>query len=290
MRLGRKQHDDPFLTSFAERVARLNTKRQDLIRPVQEHPREYVLMSIRSVSARLGTDPATVLRIVRSLGFASYRDFKVYLHELSIATATSLEGMRTSTQHRAGVLSQGQQSIEQDIKNLNALRNTVDLERVRNLAKRIYGARRILILAGDMAQSLAEALEYKLLLLDLPVAAALTPGKSFHAAHAVGAKDLVVALSFQRGLRQTVEGLKQARTKGAYCVGLTNTSVSPVARFSDEYFVVSVEAPFSISYAAPIAFINLLVTVCANCRRGRTLSILKAIDREQRESLRWFGV
>ena len=35
-----------------------------------------------------------------------------------------------------------------------------------------------------------------------------------------GKKDLVIAISFRRGLRQTVEGLQQAHANGAYCVAL----------------------------------------------------------------------
>ena len=33
--------------SFAERISHLSKKRRELIRPVQEHPRDYVLLSIR---------------------------------------------------------------------------------------------------------------------------------------------------------------------------------------------------------------------------------------------------
>lgn len=53
--------------SFAERISRLNKRRQEMIRPVHEHPREYVVLSIRGLAARLHTDPATILRTVRGL-------------------------------------------------------------------------------------------------------------------------------------------------------------------------------------------------------------------------------
>src|SRR5215471_20858129 len=111
---------------FAQRITRLNKKRRELIRPVQQHPRDYVLLSIRDVADKLGTDASTVLRIARGLGFDSYRDFKAYLHELSIASATSLESMRN---HMAGssILSHGHEALEQDIRNLHALRNTLDI-------------------------------------------------------------------------------------------------------------------------------------------------------------------
>ena len=276
--------------SFGERIGLLSRKRRELIRPVHEHPREYVLLSIRDSAKKLGTDPATVLRMVRGLGFASYREFKAYLHELSIAEATSLEGMQAGTVQDTSPVARGKRALEQDLQNLQVLRNTLDMERVVALAKRIHEARRILLLGGDMAISLIEFLDYKLTLLGFPVILATTPGKTAHAVLSLGAKDLAIAVSFGRGLRQTVEGLEQARMNGAYCVGITNTHISPLCRFSDECFVTAVEAPISNSYTAPMSFLNVLLTVCAHYRRARTLSVLRKVDREQRHGFRWYQI
>jgi DNA-binding MurR/RpiR family transcriptional regulator len=274
--------------SFAERLNLLSKKRKELIRPVQEHPRDYVLLPIRALAGKLDTDPATILRIVRGMGFGSYRNFKVYLHELSIANATSLEGMRTRTGADSSILSHGQKALEQDVRNLHALRNTLDLKRMAALAKRIHKARRILILGGDLAISLVDFLEYRLTLLGFPVIAATTPGQSANATRNCGKQDLVIAISFRRGLRQTVEGLQQAHANGAYCVGITDTFISPIARFADECFLTPVEAHLSNSYTVPMSFLNVLLTVCAHQHRARTVRILKKADQEQRHGFRWY--
>ena len=281
---GAKDH----ILSFAERISRLSKKRRELIRPVQQHPRDYVRLSIRDVADTLGTDASTVLRIARGLGFDSYRDFKAYLHELSIASATSLESMRN---HMAGssILSHAHEALEQDIRNLHALRNTLDIKRVVLLAKRIHQARRIIILGGDLAISLVHFLDYRLNLLGFPVTAATIPGYTANATRNCGKHDLVIAISFRRGLRQTVEGLQQAHENGAYCVGITDTFISPIARFSDESFLMPVEAHLSNSYAAPMSFLNVLLTVCAHYRRARTVRILKKVDQEQRHGFRWYS-
>jgi DNA-binding MurR/RpiR family transcriptional regulator len=133
-----------------------------------------------------------------------------------------------------------------------------------------------------------EFLDYKLTLLGLPVFTAMTPGKTLHAVRGLTRKDLVLAVSFRRGLRQTVEGMQEAKAHGAYCVGITDTFVSPIARFSDECFLTSVEAPFSNSYTAPISLINVLFTICAHYRRSRTLALLEQVDQEQRHGFRWY--
>lgn len=274
--------------SFGERIARLHKKRQELIRPVQENPRQYVLLSVRALAQKLGTDPATVTRIVQGLGFESYRDFKSYLHELAIATATSLQGLQATAPGDSNTVSEARRALEQDLQNLHALRNTLDMERLISVSEKIYRARKILLLGGDMAISLVDFLDYKLTLLGLPVVSAITPGKSLHAVNSVGRKDVVIAISFRRGLRQTVEGLQRARANGAFCVGITDTFVSPLVRFAHQSFLTPVEAPFSNSYVAPISFINILFTLCAHQRRARTLAILKKVDQEQRHGYRWY--
>jgi RpiR family carbohydrate utilization transcriptional regulator len=275
--------------SLAELIGRLSRKRQEIIRPVLENPREFVLMSVRSMAQRLKSDPATTVRIVRGMGFPSYRDFQRFLHDLSIAHATSLDLMRSSTVRDASIPSYVRESLEQDARNLQALRNSLEYARVERLARRVHDARRVLLIGGDLAGSLITYFEYHFTLLGITVLTGTTPGQTAHVTRALGRRDLVFAISFRRGLRQTVEGVQQAKQRGAYCVGITDTFVSPVARFADESFLASVEtSSFGASYAAPMALLNVILVACANYRRSRTLKLLRDADKEQRLGFRWY--
>jgi RpiR family carbohydrate utilization transcriptional regulator len=276
--------------SLAERIELLSAKRQEIIRPILEHPRDYVLLSVRAMAKRLKTDPATVVRIVRGLGFASYRDFQRHLHDLSIAFATSLDTMQSAgkvTSMPAYV----RDALEQDLKNLHGLKNSLDASRLISLAKRVYDARRIVLLAGDLAAFLADYLEYQITLLGLPVFTATSAGRIAHLVRTVNKSDLVLAISFRRGLRQTVEGVHLAKARDAYCVGITDTYVSPLARECDEVFLASVESTsFGASYTAPVALVNAILTACGQYRRPQTLAIVKEIAEEQRKGFRWYTV
>ena len=132
-------------------------------------------------------------------------------------------------------------------------------------------------------------LEHHLTVIGLPVYSATTIGRSTHLSRLFVKGDVVIAISFRRGLRQTVEALKRARENGAYCIGITGTYVSPVARFTDECFVASVDSEsFLDSYVAPMALANLLLVACANYNREATLMHLREAAKEQREGFRWF--
>jgi DNA-binding MurR/RpiR family transcriptional regulator len=276
-------------TQLAERIERLNSKRQEIIRPILEQPREYVLLSVRALAQRLGTDPATIVRVVRGLGFETYKDFQKHLHELSLAFATSLDTMQTPPKS-GGMPMYVREALEQDLKNVQGLKNSMDAKRLAALAKRIYSARRILLLAGDMASFLANYFEYQLSLIGLPVFAAVSGGRITHLVRNAQKQDLIIAISFRRGLRQTVEGAQQARSRGAYCVGIADTYLSPLARECDEVFLASVESTsFGASYTAPIALINAMVAACGQYRRAQTLSIVKEMAEEQRKGFRWYS-
>jgi DNA-binding MurR/RpiR family transcriptional regulator len=275
--------------SLAELIGKLSHKRQEVIRPVIESPREFVLLSVRSLAKRLNSDPATIVRVVRAMGFAGYREFQRFLHDLSIAHATSLDLMRASSAPDSNIPAHVRESLEQENRNLQALRNSLEYKRVEALARRVHGANRILLIGGDLASTLVAYFEYHLTMLGFTVLTATTAGRVAHTSRNMGRGDLVFAISFRRGLRQTVEGIQAASGRGAYCVGITDTFVSPVARFADESFLASVEtSSFGASYAAPIALLNVLLVACANYRRGRTLSLLKQAETEQRLGFRWY--
>jgi len=285
----RTAHSGLPLLNWSQRIASLSPQKQELIRPVVENPGDFLFLSIRALAQKLGTDTATTLRIVRTMGFSGYPEFRRYLHEVTIANVTSLSSMLASPAKDSDIPVHVRESLVQDQKNLAELRNSLDAEQLAALAKRIWEARRIVLVAGDLALSLSFYLEHHLTMLGLPVFAATTPGRTVHLLRAVNKHDVVIAVSFHRGLRQTVEGLMQAKAKGAYCVGITDTAVSPLVRFSDECLFTSVHSHhFGDSYVAPISLLNVLHAACANYRRSHTLRIMREAAYDEQTGYRWF--
>jgi RpiR family carbohydrate utilization transcriptional regulator len=280
---GAKTRKSPGPDGLPLLMRRLPFKRQEVIRPVLERPREHVLLSLRDMAETLHSAPATLLRIIRDLGFPSYYDFRQYLHDQDLTHATTLDTGESNPRDF------GHASFNQDTKNLQILRTTLDWKRVIGVAKRMYRARRILIIGGDRAAYLAGLLDYEMSLLGLNSVAAVSTGEILHRTRYLAREDLVIAISFRRGLKQTVEGLKLARAKGAYCVGITDTLASPIARHANEYFLACTEGVSIVqSYVAPTVLINLLMAECANQHRTRTVSLLKETAKEQQNGFRWY--
>jgi DNA-binding MurR/RpiR family transcriptional regulator len=272
-----------------QRVLQLSPKRQEIIRPALERPREFVLLTVRSAAERLNSDPATIIRIVRGLGFETYRDFQRYLQDLTVAHATSLDFMQSASE-RHSLSGHMQAAVDQDIENLRALRTGTDFDRLASISTRMWKARRVYILGGDLAASLVDYVAYHLTLLGILTLGATTTGRMVHMMRGVGKGDLVMGVSFGRGLRSTVEGLREAKRRGAFCVGIADTYVSPIAETSDEFFLASVRTPsFGMAYAAPMSLMNALMAGCAFANRRRTLAVLKEVAAEQKFGSRWYS-
>jgi DNA-binding MurR/RpiR family transcriptional regulator len=269
-------------------IDRLAPQRREIIRRILDEPRVFVLLSLRSSARHLNIDAATLLRIVRAIGFKRYHDFQQYLHDRSIAFSTALDSMEPRADRKNSVEAIVGASLDRDFDNVKQLRNNLDRSRVVAVANKIHAARRILVMAGDMARSLAMYLDYNLGMLGLNTVVALSPGEIIHRARHVNSKDVAFAVSYGRGLHQTVEGLKAARENGAFCVAISDTFVSPLARIADQFFLTSAEhVSFADSYVAGMALLGALLTACANVHRQRTVSVLKKVAQEQRTGYRW---
>src|SRR5215469_3106425 len=166
--------------SLADKLGHLSPKRQEIIRPVFENPREFVLLSVRALADKLGSDPATTVRIVQGLGFSTYKDFQRHLHDLSVAYATSLDTMKAAASEGTGPVALVRAALHRDFQNLHALSNSLDAEKICALARRLYHAQKILILGGDAATALVHHLEYHLTVIGLPVLSATTAGRASH--------------------------------------------------------------------------------------------------------------
>jgi RpiR family carbohydrate utilization transcriptional regulator len=284
----KEPRDSPLQFGTLPHLDELSEKRQHIIRPVLESPREFVLLNVRDMARRLATGPATIVRIVQALGFRSFKDFKHYLHDLSVTSATILDSMEAAgrTTQTPKILRGSKKQIQQ---NLAFVLDQVDLQQVLNIAVRIHEAKRIFLLGGDMASSLVDYMEYHLTIAGLPVVAAVTPGRATHLVRSTGADDIVIGISFRRGLRMTIEGIQRAKQNGAYCIGITDSMLSPLARFSNELVIVPTNSlSFAASYVAPIALIDLITAAVGSLRRKQVVDRLQEADHEQKHGYRWY--
>lgn len=269
----------------------LGRSRRELIRAILDNPDDTYFLSSRAMAKRYGVDTATVVRTIQALGYARYGDFITDLRTHFISRITPYTLMRAAASEKRSIADHVENSLEAEMQNLDALHATLRSPEIIEIAKIIDRASRIMVVGIDLAFSLANHLAYCLVTFGYDAAAPVgSTGNLHQKVNLLGPKDVLVAISFGRCLRDTVESAQRAKEKGAFTFGITDSSSSPIAQFCDASWITSIANPsFLGSYVAPIAAIDALVVACAHLRPKRALELLRHKDSELRSGPRWYS-
>jgi len=281
-------------TSLEQRIqlasSKLSLRRRHLLESILEHAEETYYLSSRKMARRYGVDAATIVRTVQALGYGEYSAFASDLRSHFVTRITAYRTMKSATREKRSVEGHVQKSLEMDRANFDALRESVPPERVVELARKLIKARQIVVVGVDLAYSPAWFLAYNLSWLGLHAEVPLgSSGNVHHRVRGLGAGDIVVAISFGRCLRDTVEAARVARERRAWTFGITDANNSPIARVCHDHWVISVTSPsFNGSYVAVLGALNALQVACAHVRSRRSLQRLREIDRDEAAAGRWY--
>lgn len=286
----RKVSAVPLDVRFAQARHRLNPRRQKLIEAVLENSEETFFLSSRGLAKRLDVDAATIVRTIQAIGYDRFADFAADLRRYFLAKITPYAVLKAETKEGRNLADHINRSLERDLDNVTTLKTRLNIDVVTELARQIHKSRRILIVGVDLAASLSWLLAYGLLPLgfnaEAPVGSA---GNLQHKVRVLGKNDLLVAISFGRCLRETVEAVISARKKGVPTFGITDSPVTPIARYCERHLVATIGSPlYTGSYAAPVALINAILMACSQIRPNRSLSRLRQTEEEYFSDARFY--
>ena len=230
------------------------------------------------------------MRTVQALGYERFADFAADLRQHFVNHITPYTVLKAATQEKRSITQQIQHCLERDVESLSVLRSSVEAERAVDLAKRIHGARNILVVGVDLAASLAWFLAYSLTPLGFAAEAPVgSTGNLQHKIDLLTGKDLLVAISFGKCLRETVEAVDRAHGRGIPTFGITDSDTTPIALHCDKYLLTPTSSPsFTGSYVAPMALLNTIIVACAHLRPKRALAMLSRTEQEYRTGRRWY--
>jgi DNA-binding MurR/RpiR family transcriptional regulator len=280
------------LTSLEVRFAQspLSGSRRRLIREILDNHEQTFFLSSRELAKRYNVDAATIVRTVQALGYERFADFAADLRQHFVNHITPYTVLKAATQEKRSVTDQVQHCLERDVESLSILRSSLQANRAVDLAKRIHSARRILVVGVDLAASLAWFLAYGLTPLGFDAHAPIgSTGNLQHKIDLLTEKDLLVAISFGRCLRETVEAVQRAHGRGVPTFGITDSDTTPISLHCDEYLIAPTSSPsFTGSYVAPMALLNTIIVACAHLRPKRALAMLSRTEQEYRTGTRWY--
>jgi DNA-binding MurR/RpiR family transcriptional regulator len=238
----------------------LHPARRALLQSVLRDSSETFFLTSRALARRYGVDVATIVRTVQALGYARFADFSADLRQDYLRKLTPYAVVPHTTPGRLTSADCIRSCFNHDLANLHSVANSLDLTRVSELARRIRASRRVVVVGGDYAFSLASYLAWMLRVLGVDCRVPSGTGAdTLYTVRLLNHDDLVVAISFGRCLKSTVRAVIAARDRSVATFGVTDTLASPIARHCDSHLIAPILNPcVGGSYVAPVALINAI--------------------------------
>ncbi len=275
---------------FLQAKTNLSTSRQRLLSQILAEADETFFLSSRDLGRRYSVDSATIVRTIQAMGYKKFADFAHDLRNHFVTQITPYTALRAATQKKRSVADYINQSIEKDLENLTSLKLRLDIEKVIEIAKQINRSRKIIVIGIDFAASLAISLAYGLVRVGRDAEAPTgSSGSIQNKINMMTEKDLLIAISFGKCLRETVEAAQRARRHNIPTFGITDGDRTPIGLICGQHIIASTErASFIDSYVAPTAAINAILVACAHSQPTRALKMLEQFDKETASGKRWY--
>jgi DNA-binding MurR/RpiR family transcriptional regulator len=285
-----RNRQTPLEARFADSHKKLSPSRRELLRLILENPEDTYFLSSRKLARRYEVDAATIVRTIQALGYQKFADFLTDLRAHFVTRITPYAVLKAASKEKMTLGDRIRQSLDLDMRNLQALHSRIDPEQIRRFAQRVKNARRILIVGIDLAAALSWYLSYGLMTLGFAADAPIgSTGNIQRRIRTLTGKDLLIAISFGPCLRDTVEAAQRAKKQGVPTFGITDSETTPIARVCDEFFIAATSSSsFGGSYVAPIAMLGAILVACGQTQTARSLQLLRRSEEEDRMDHRWF--
>ncbi|MBA3641575.1 MAG: MurR/RpiR family transcriptional regulator [Acidobacteria bacterium] len=268
----------------------LNDRRRRLVQAILENAEESCFLSSRALARRHGVDPSTIVRTVQALGYGGFSGFATDLRGHFLRALTPYSVLQAGASRHLDLRDRVRHSLHEDLERLRTLQSGLSPDQVVGVARQIHRARRIVVVGVDLAASLSWFLAYGLTALGFDAEAPTgSAGNLLHHVRFLTRTDLLIAISFRKCLKETVDAARLAHRNRVPTFGITDNGDGPLGRHCDRYLAVSIESSsITGSYVAPMATLNAILVACTHLKPKRSLAALRNTREEYLSGARWF--
>ncbi|HYS14424.1 MAG TPA: glucokinase [Burkholderiaceae bacterium] len=213
---------------------------------VLSQPRSVLNDPIMEIATRAGVSQPTVVRFCRSLGCEGLSDFKLKLASGLTGTipVTHTQVKRTDSTHELGA-----KVLDNTASAVLKVRDQLNSEAVDRAIALLLNARRIDFYALGNYSVIAQDAQYKFLRFGVPAAAYTDTRLQLLAANAIGAGDVVVAISGSGKIAELLKAVDMAMAAGAAVIAIT-PSHAPLAKKTT--VTIAIDHPEDVTMHIPM--------------------------------------
>lgn len=229
----------------------------------------------------VGVSESTVVRFAMELGYDGYPSMQKAMQDMVMNRLTTVQRMDMSSD-RIGNQDVVGSVLQADMEKLRQTQDNLNRQDFQQAVDALLGAKSIYVIGARSAAALASFFGYYLNYMFENVHVITASGSSEMLEKLVNVKsdDAVLAISFPRYSSATVKGVQHCRQAGATVIGLTNSSLSPLAQACDYLLLAKSDMmSFVDSLVAPLSVVNALLVALAS---GRSEVLEKNFDTLER--------
>ncbi len=270
----------PYARLLNNKAERLTPSQKKLLNYILANDEEAIFLTIQELSQRVKVSVATVVRLAKALGYTGFPEFQQELRVLFREKLTTVSRLQKAARRETGAENVLVKIFQQDIENITETMKQVSVDDFRNFVEALNIAKRIVIIGLRSAHSLAVLMGVALEFLQRDVWI-VTPGIGDMWDRLLGLRkdDVVVGICFPRYTKETVEVLRFAHEKGIQTLAITDSPISPLARYAECILPARCKMDsFIESFTAALSLINAIVTAAGVYRKDATMNSLKTLE------------
>jgi DNA-binding MurR/RpiR family transcriptional regulator len=260
---------------------RLNGKQKRLAEYFLTNFEGISFQTVQDIANKTKISEATIVRFSRTLGFTGFSQLRDEIQKILLKKLSPFERFHTSSGGFNNIERLVASVFEREMNNLREAQGKLQLTNIERIANLIIKAKRKYIVGFRATGGCAYLLGYYLNYI-LPDVLTMHEGDSsvFEKLKSINDQDVLVAISYPRYTRSTVEVLKFAKDRKSPTVCITDSELSPATKVSDfTLFAPANSSNFANSYTACSTVINLLITLISHMDTKRTEIMLKEMDK-----------
>lgn len=245
---------------IAEKVPEMSKAYKKIAHYILENMTVVPFLNVAALAKKADVSEATVVRFASFLGYSGYPEMQTHMQNSIQKQLTTTERLKMTTDVYDGQEQWFYNIFRDDIENIKATIESVDIEKFNQAVSLLEKAENIYIAANRSAAALGIFLQYYLHIILGKSEIVRSVENLSEQLYNLGEKDVVIGISFPRYTNSTIQTLAFAREKGSKTIGITDSLLSPLIPHADIALTASSQMPaFIDSFTAPLSLINALI-------------------------------
>jgi DNA-binding MurR/RpiR family transcriptional regulator len=254
-----------------------NTQK-DLTNYLISNINDVAFFTADKIAEKVNSTPSSVIRFAKRIGYRGYPELQKDLQNLIMDKISVVEELETNKKFDSSKAETTiKLSLKKDFSNLNNLIKEINENSIKKFVNIIISSQKKYIIANRSALSLGHFFFFQLkkMVSGVFLLSNFDDG-IFDMLRELNSEDVILAISFPRFTKLTINFAQYAKKGGAKLISITDKKTSPLHKISDICLFCPYESSaFFNSNVAAMALINAILSEMFNQRHNSTISNLK---------------